>query len=51
MSEDPQLLQPEAEAALAQLDAADGLPLEDRAAAFEAFHDALTTILDAEPAE
>ncbi|BCT75842.1 hypothetical protein SCMU_16840 [Sinomonas cyclohexanicum] len=51
MSEDPQLLQPDARAALAELEAADGLPLEDRAAAFEAFHDALTEILDAEPAE
>lgn len=51
MSEDPHLLQPEAASALAELDAADGLPLEDRAAAFEAFHDALSRILDTEPAD
>lgn len=60
MSEDPQLpgpdalsdaAQPGAEAALAALDAALGRPLAEQAEAFEAFHSALSGILDTEPAE
>lgn len=43
--------QPEVEAALADLDAAAGLPLAAQADAFETFHAALTHVLDTEPAE
>ncbi|WP_430294947.1 hypothetical protein [Sinomonas sp. B1-1] len=64
MSEDPQLpgpgaargreheaVVPETEQALAALDAAEALPLAERAAAFEAFHAALSGVLGVEPGE
>lgn len=64
MSEDPQLPGPGAvrqdqhgtaapatEEALAALDAAAGLPLAQRADAFEAFHAALSGVLGMEPGE
>lgn len=55
MSEDPHTAAaaalPEARAALAALDAAAGRPLAEQADAFDAFHAALSEILDTEPAE
>lgn len=42
---------PEARAALAALEAAAGRPLAEQADAFDAFHAALSEVLDAEPAE
>ena len=56
MSEDPEQAArasalPEADAALAGLDAAAGRPLAEQADAFDAFHASLLAILDTEPAE
>jgi hypothetical protein len=57
MSEEPQQAArdlealPEAEAALGALEAAAGRPLAEQADAFDAFHAALTDLLDTEPAE